>query len=172
MSEVKYDNISKPFHYNQFSHEVIELTECLGFCLGNAVKYILRAPFKGKEVEDLQKAKWYLNRIKDHGVLETEVLVDETYFPEIQLLAASYGDEIVLGLIKAATYTGWDYTPDAELEYAIEQLDYRISEAIDKKDGEPKQPKQPEKPKKSKKDEDIAAVLKAFEEFTEKLKRI
>ena len=36
----------------------------MGFCLGNAVKYISRAGKKdpAKEVEDLQKAAWYVNR--------------------------------------------------------------------------------------------------------------
>lgn len=54
--------VDHPTHYTQGKHEVIELTERLDFCLGNAVKYILRAPFKGREVQDLKKARWYLMR--------------------------------------------------------------------------------------------------------------
>lgn len=42
--------------------EVIELTETLGFCLGNVIKYVLRADHKGAPVEDLAKARWYLDR--------------------------------------------------------------------------------------------------------------
>jgi len=34
----------------------------MGFCLGNAVKYIWRADEKGRDIEDLQKARWYLDR--------------------------------------------------------------------------------------------------------------
>lgn len=34
-----------------------------GFCFGNALKYILRAPHKGSEREDLEKAHWYLCRL-------------------------------------------------------------------------------------------------------------
>jgi Ribonuclease G/E len=34
----------------------------MGFNLGNAVKYIWRADLKGKQVEDLKKAVWYINR--------------------------------------------------------------------------------------------------------------
>lgn len=34
----------------------------LGFCLGNAVKYICRAGKKGSVIEDLAKARWYLDR--------------------------------------------------------------------------------------------------------------
>ena len=44
--------------------EVIQLTEQLNFCRGNAVKYIARAGLKDplKEVEDLEKAKWCIER--------------------------------------------------------------------------------------------------------------
>jgi hypothetical protein len=34
----------------------------MNFCLGNAVKYILRADLKGNAVQDLQKARWYIDR--------------------------------------------------------------------------------------------------------------
>lgn len=62
----KNDPVNHPSHYaDHYEHEVIELTEKLDFCLGNAVKYILRAPYKGNEVEDLKKAKWYLERIRN-----------------------------------------------------------------------------------------------------------
>lgn len=47
--------------------EVIDVIEDwrLGFHEGNAVKYIGRAKFKGKELEDLKKALWYLKRRVD-----------------------------------------------------------------------------------------------------------
>jgi hypothetical protein len=38
----------------------------LGFCLGNALKYICRSPHKGKELEDLEKALWYASRAEKH----------------------------------------------------------------------------------------------------------
>ena len=41
---------------------MIELTEHMNFCLGNAIKYIIRCELKGEEIQDLQKAKWYLER--------------------------------------------------------------------------------------------------------------
>jgi len=58
------DPVNNPGHYTQGSVEVIELTENLNFCRGNAVKYICRAGIKDpdKEVEDLEKAKWYIER--------------------------------------------------------------------------------------------------------------
>lgn len=35
----------------------------LGFHLGNVIKYVLRSKYKGKELEDLKKARWYLDRL-------------------------------------------------------------------------------------------------------------
>ena len=54
-----------PAHYRAYRGlEVIDLTEQLNFCRGNAVKYIARAGLKDptREVEDLQKARWYIDR--------------------------------------------------------------------------------------------------------------
>lgn len=61
------DSVSHPPHYaNGWSNgaEVIDLTENLSFCAGNVVKYVCRAGRKdpGKHVEDLKKARWYLDR--------------------------------------------------------------------------------------------------------------
>lgn len=58
------DKVNHPPHYNQGKFEVIDVIEDwgLGFSTGNAVKYIARAKHKGTELEDLEKARWYLNR--------------------------------------------------------------------------------------------------------------
>ena len=64
--EIMSDPVNHPAHYNQGKIEVIEFIEdkILNFHLGNAVKYIARAGKKdpNKEVEDLRKAIWYINR--------------------------------------------------------------------------------------------------------------
>ena len=58
------DQVNHPKHY--VSHpsgvECIEITEHMNFNLGNAIKYIWRASLKGKEIEDLRKARWYVDR--------------------------------------------------------------------------------------------------------------
>lgn len=60
------DPVNHPSHYTDGKIEVIDYIEDkkLGFCLGNAVKYISRAGKKDptKEVEDLRKALWYVER--------------------------------------------------------------------------------------------------------------
>ena len=51
-------------HYKQGEIQPIEVIEDwdLNFCVGNAIKYIARAKHKGTEVEDMEKAIWYLER--------------------------------------------------------------------------------------------------------------
>ena len=62
-------NVSHPSHYlSESGIEVIDAIEAWGFGegfnRGNAIKYIARASRKDptKEIEDLQKAAWYINR--------------------------------------------------------------------------------------------------------------
>jgi len=58
------DLVDHPPHYTAGRFEVIDVIEDwgLGFHLGNATKYIARARHKGRELEDLRKARWYLDR--------------------------------------------------------------------------------------------------------------
>ena len=75
--DMEFDNVKKPMHYNQ-GIEPIDIIESwdLNFSLGNAIKYILRSPYKGKQIEDLEKAKWYLereiSRLKDKETYKKE----------------------------------------------------------------------------------------------------
>jgi len=58
------DPVNYPPHYTAppSGVECIQITEHMGFCLGNAVKYIWRADLKDNAVEDLKKARFYINR--------------------------------------------------------------------------------------------------------------
>lgn len=53
-----------PSHYRAHPSgvECIQITEHMNFNLGNAIKYIWRASLKGRLIEDLKKARWYLDR--------------------------------------------------------------------------------------------------------------
>jgi hypothetical protein len=58
------DMVNHPAHYNMGNIEVVDyiLDQKFGYLLGNAVKYVSRCRHKGKYVEDLRKAIWYLNK--------------------------------------------------------------------------------------------------------------
>lgn len=68
-------NVDHPSHYNQGGIEPIEFISArrLGFSLGNAVKYLIRAEHKNGQ-EDYEKALWYisdlLERSKRRGLLQ------------------------------------------------------------------------------------------------------
>jgi hypothetical protein len=58
------DPVDHPTHYTSHPSgvECITVTEHMGFCLGNAVKYIWRADLEQDAIQDLEKAVWYLQR--------------------------------------------------------------------------------------------------------------
>lgn len=58
------DPVNHPEHYTDHPSgvECIQITEHMGFCLGNAIKYIWRADLKGNAIQDLEKAIWYIQR--------------------------------------------------------------------------------------------------------------
>ena len=61
------EKINHPNHYNSGKIEVMDTIEdagfAEGFCLGNALKYILRASITENYIEDLNKARWYIDYI-------------------------------------------------------------------------------------------------------------
>lgn len=64
------DVVNSPEHYRQGGIEAIDAIqasmtseEFIGYLRGNAQKYLWRYRHKGKPVEDLRKAKWYLDRL-------------------------------------------------------------------------------------------------------------
>ena len=61
----KYDPINKPRHYNQGGIEVFDFIKSNNFnyAQGNVVKYVSRYRHKGTPVQDLLKARWYLNKL-------------------------------------------------------------------------------------------------------------
>jgi len=64
MIEPQPDPVNHPWHYKVGGIETIDFIEAKGltYHLGNAVKYISRADHKGNRKQDLEKAKWYLER--------------------------------------------------------------------------------------------------------------
>ena len=60
--KTKHDPVRAPSHYRQLPGriECIAVTQHFNFNRGNAIKYIWRAEHKGKEEQDLEKAKQYI----------------------------------------------------------------------------------------------------------------
>jgi hypothetical protein len=64
VKELTSDAVNSPSHYKVGGIETIDYIEAksLGYNLGNVVKYVSRADYKGRLLEDLKKARWYLCR--------------------------------------------------------------------------------------------------------------
>ena len=58
------ETVNHPAHYNSHPSgvECITVVEHMGFNIGNAMKYLWRADEKGRALEDLRKAVWYVQR--------------------------------------------------------------------------------------------------------------
>lgn len=65
------DPINHPKHYTSSPAccsncgqriECIDITEHMGFSTGNAMKYLWRCDLKADAIEDLMKARWYIDR--------------------------------------------------------------------------------------------------------------
>ena len=87
--DAEEDVVNKPSHYNTGSIECIEGIQAsmsaeafAGYLKGNCMKYLWRYDYKGKPVEDLQKAQWYLAELIKELLFEEE---DDDYNEEEHL---------------------------------------------------------------------------------------
>jgi len=77
-SAAEDDMVNSPSHYNQSGIECIAAIQAaLGpnfkyYLQGNIMKYLWRFDYKGKPLEDLQKAQWYLNTLMEDVVASDE----------------------------------------------------------------------------------------------------
>jgi hypothetical protein len=88
MKAPPHDPVRNPAHYTIYPVQPIALTRYLGFCLGNAVKYVLRAPYKGG-AEDLKKALQYLE-----WEIETPCSVPYQSFPALDAAIARLDEHL------------------------------------------------------------------------------
>jgi len=70
-NDMKFDTVNKPVHYTigngieciDYIKQSLGLEGFKAFCHGNVIKYQHRHAYKGKPVEDMQKAQWYLDKM-------------------------------------------------------------------------------------------------------------
>ncbi len=67
-----YPDVNSPDHYTVGGFEAVDVimaklgdAQFIAYCKGNALKYLMRANYKGKHDEDLLKAHYYLNKAKE-----------------------------------------------------------------------------------------------------------
>lgn len=97
------DVVNNPRHYNQNGIEVIDVIETYAksdFRLANVIKYVCRCEYKGKKLEDLKKAQWYLTRVIEE--LEEEEKIDFRLDGYYSLVPTDHG--VLTGLEDAHVY--------------------------------------------------------------------
>lgn len=92
----EHDPVDHPRHYTAHPSgvECIQITEHMGFNLGNAVKYLWRADLKDDALEDLRKAAWYVER-EIHR--RTSTIGDAQAAALLEAAEEVYGDERASG---------------------------------------------------------------------------
>lgn len=79
MTNETKEMVNHPDHYQGVGIEVIDVIEAfnLDFCLGNVIKYALRCGKKDEAIQELEKARWYLDR-KIYELIGAKGVKDET----------------------------------------------------------------------------------------------
>lgn len=156
------DMVNHPSHYTDGKYEVIDFIEShyFPYHLGNAIKYICRAGKKDptKEVEDLEKAKWYLERfIKNPKAFKQALYLtkrSQVYWDEddngIERISAEdfvadkfvdmFGDKYPNRSAAIVLITSSMHAPDVlesylDIQGAIECVNKEINEVLDRIDG-------------------------------------
>jgi Protein of unknwon function (DUF3310) len=119
MNDVDY--VNHPPHYKQRCIECLDATRGMGFTLGNCVKYVYRAPYKGNIQQDLEKARFYL--VDHRNYRQSHMLQPSSQATHgCRLLAAESRQ-------RASTDKGMAnyHKADAVFFYAISDGDYGIA---------------------------------------------
>jgi hypothetical protein len=133
-----YEHITKVKHYNKHESgvECIEVIEHLSFNLGTAFKYVMRRDYKNNSVQDLNKALYYLKRIRTTEFLKqhfnlvhaniTKIINAETV-PEAKKF---YG--YVLNYVVAATDMDHGKPTEMQLDMSYLFIRYAVEDLIKK----------------------------------------
>ena len=120
------ETVDHPPHYQKHPSglEAIDVCEGLSFCLGNAVKYLWRAGKKGPALEDLQKARWYLER-----------WIGQKYSPDrVEIINAAHETSRMMTRVREADPNSplgrvlWSIIHDEEWEQLIAVMDQAIAD--------------------------------------------
>ena len=95
--------VNHPKHYNRGDIEAIEVIEDwnIYFSVGSAVKYIARLGAKDLELQELEKTRWYLERVNSNGI-GSSVAVSKKFNPDIVI--KDWGLNELLGYVLKFIY--------------------------------------------------------------------
>jgi hypothetical protein len=121
------DMVNAPPHY-QGKIETIEYIESVlaenpslnpfqGYLVGNVLKYVSRAGRKDDAAEDIGKALWYLDRLKQTFEDETEYQLVLRYVGNVNTVAPGFGTKIPVDTFPDSDYDPEDDTESSDVRY-------------------------------------------------------
>jgi hypothetical protein len=120
-----HDAVNNPTHYNKNGIEVIDVIETYtpdSPHLANVLKYVCRHSYKGKPLEDLRKARWYLDRAID--IFEEDERAWIVEFPEEdEVTFDAYGR--IVGNVPPVNIDGEFFIPEDD-----DEVDYSEPESV------------------------------------------
>lgn len=127
------ETVNHPGHYTAGGIEVLEVIHRydLDFDLGNAVKYLLRADFKGDRLDDLRKARFYIASWHGRYTLIDEPMADEETLawntPEQIADAKGLGARVREALVALLEISVFACDVDVQIGTALGMLDDEIA---------------------------------------------
>jgi hypothetical protein len=127
--------VDHPPHYQNASGiEAIEICEHMNFCLGNAFKYLYRRGSKGAELQDLEKALWYVRREIEGPKLNPHSY-DRDMYAKAMTVARYEPVESVKAALTRLAYVACPYNPNLPASKAVQLgelhlVEYYIERAI------------------------------------------
>ena len=148
------ESVNHPEHYNQYNIEAIDVISFFcdveSFALGNAIKYIMRAPYKKDApfVEHLKKADWYIDYIRKNKKGNARIrLLEPKHIQSILSLQKKYSEgnryeqdcaKLLSSFFKDLVldendfyYISEEFNRDLRLKVNLENISREIKELID-----------------------------------------
>lgn len=137
MTEPYNDIVSNPGHYKHSSGvECKEIVYDLPKWLGDSIKYIWRAPYKGKPVEDLRKAKECLKANTDRRIRGFYYVIrdnKEIRLKSLKVVSASKKGSLLRNAL-VVLIVRYRYLKEEEITQLIEAIDDEIEHYLQSKD--------------------------------------
>ena len=135
MENASPDLVNHPPHYRAHPSgiECIAITERLSFCLGNAVKYVWRRKEKGTEIQDLEKALWYLDReralVIALGSERPPVAYDPRYVKICAGVSADGSDQLLAEVVQRLW---WDIATPRSVVLTLDSMIMSVTRELDR----------------------------------------
>jgi hypothetical protein len=115
--------VDHPTHYNSHPSgvEAIEIVQYMGFCLGNAFKYVYRYQHKNG-TEDLKKAIWYLKH-QQTVILKQHLAITHTATSDYHKILSAEQNKDIVRVLEIIWNVSFHNHKNSELQKAAEILE-------------------------------------------------